>query len=329
MIPSTVLIPAGSYIEEAAKLTLNSVDSYIKLQNMPAPTSPEEHLYIKQNAKKPFYSKIVPAAPILMQYILEADMQSNQQAIALDYSYKKHVLDPEFVDMLMQYLASANQSAGSRAAVGAYLALCLNDLLEQTTKKIIQVPHIENVKSKDGKSTESVTKMVDKEVVEHAVKPEDVKYITDAVSTLLGSTANWIQSEYPTLNDTEAIAVSAAVCMANAYSIKSLVELNLSITAQLFDMLDNDGQNKIITSALELKKDDFTKLAGNQQAFIDSLKRWVYGKLNNLDTSTCYQFLVGVYGSTKPTDLSTRLIYVKDCGTSFVNLLQVAKQLEA
>lgn len=329
MIPSTVLIPAGSYIENAAKLTLNSVDSYIKMQNMPAPTTPEEALYMKQNAKKPFYSKIVPACPILMQYILESDMQTNQQAIALDFAYKKHVVDPEFVDMLMQYLAGPDQSAGARAAVGSYLSLCLNDLLEQTTKKIIQVPHVENVKAKDGKSTETVTKMIDKEIVDRVVKPEDVKHISEAVSVLLGSTANWIQSEYPTLNDGEALAVAASVCMANAFSIKMLLELNLAITAKIFDMLDNDGQNKIITSALELKKDDFPKTAGNQQAFIDSLKRWVYGKLNFLDTSTCYQFLVGVYGSAKPADLSTRLIYIKDCGTSYVNLLQVAKQLEA
>lgn len=332
MIPSTVQIPAGSYIENMAKLTLNSVESYIKMQNIPAPTSPEEQLYMKQNAKKPFYSKIVPVCPILMQYILESDMQSNQQAVALDYAYKKHVLDPEFVSMLMQFLAQPTQTMGSRAAVGAYLALCMDDILKQTTKKIIQVPHVENVKAKDakdGKTTDTVTKMIDKEVVERAVKPEDIKHISDAVTTLLGSTASMIQSEYPTLNDGESLGVAAAVCMANGLSIKMLVDLNLSVTAKIFDMLDNDGQNKIITSALTLKKDEFTKLTGNQQSFIDSLKRWVYGKLNFLNTSTCYQFLVGVYGSTKPTDLSTKLIYIKDCGTSFVNLLQVAKQLEA
>ena len=117
--------------------------------------------------------------------------------------------------------------------------------------------------------------------------------------------------------------------MANNYSIKALIDTNLAVTAKLFDMLDNNGQNKIIVSALNIKKDEFQKLTGNQQAFVDSLKRWIYGKLNSLTTTTCYQFLVGVYGTIKPTDLSTRLIYIKDCGTSYVNLLQVAKQLEA
>jgi hypothetical protein len=145
--------------------------------------------------------------------------------------------------------------------------------------------------------------------------------------------ANAVRLSDSTYNSTSvaAIGVAAAVCTANAHSIKMLVDMNadIAITAKVFDMLDNDGQNKIITAALELKKDDFQKLGNNQTAFIESLKRWVYGKLNFLDTSTCYQFLVSVYGSIKPTDLSTRLIYIKDCGTSYVNLLQVAKQLEA
>lgn len=331
MTPQTIQIPAGSWIESAAKATLNSVESYIKSQNMPTPTSPEEKLYIKENAKRPFYAHIVPAAPILMQYILEADMQTNQQAIALDYAYKNHILDPEFVSMLMQFLAQPAQTPGSRAAVGAYLALCMDAFVNETTKKTIQIPQTITEKDKETGETVEKTVMIDKEVTEYVHKPEDVKYITEAVQTLLGSTANWVQSEYPTLSDAAAIGVAAAVCTANAHSIKMLVDMNaeIAITAKVFDMLDNDGQNKIITAALELKKDDFQKLGNNQTAFIESLKRWVYGKLNFLDTSTCYQFLVSVYGSIKPTDLSTRLIYIKDCGTSYVNLLQVAKQLEA
>lgn len=328
MTPQTVLIPAGSYIEDAAKLTLNSVDSYMKMQNMPRPTTPEEKLFMKENAKKPFYAKIVPAAPILMQYILEADMSTNQQAIALDYAYMQHILDREFIDMLMQYLSQPGQTSGARAAVGAYLAHCMDSLVEQTEKKIVKVPTTVTLKNANGED-ETKTETVEKEIIEYKYKPDDIKFITDAVSTLLGATANWVQSEYPTLNDAEAIGTAAAVCMANDHSIKMLIDMNLAITAKVFDMLDNDGQNKIITTALELKKEDFQKLTSNQESFIDSLKRWVYGKLNFLDTSTCYQFLVGVYGSTKPSDLNNRLIYIKDCGTSFVNLLQVAKQLEA
>lgn len=322
MFESTMIVP-GSYLEQAAQLTLNSVESYIKLQNMPNPTSPEEALYMKENAKKPFYGKIIPAAPILMQYILEADKTEDQKAVALDFAYAKHVLDPEFIEMLMQYLAGPEQTASSRAVVGAYLTLVLNDLLEKKEKKIVKIQAPGKVK--EGEEP----KYIEKETFEYVTRPEDVKHISEAISTLLGATANWIQSEYPTLNDREALGVAAAVCMANNYSIKALIDTNLAVTAKLFDMLDNNGQNKIIVSALNIKKDEFQKLTGNQQAFVDSLKRWIYGKLNSLTTTTCYQFLVGVYGTIKPTDLSTRLIYIKDCGTSYVNLLQVAKQLEA
>lgn len=325
----TVMIAPGSYIEQAAKLTLNSVESYMKLQNMPTPTSVPEGLDMKAYAKRPFYAKIIPAAPILMQYILEADKTNDQQAIALDYAYSIHVLDTEFIDMLKQYLAGPEQTPASRSAVGAYLTALVNDLLDKKERRIVQTPTKVTEKNKDTKEVETKTVMVEKEVTDFVYKPDDLKHITDTIALLLGSTATFIQSEFPTLNDREALGVAAGVCMANGYSIVSLKDTNLPITAKIFDILDNDGQNKIISSALELKKDDFGKLTGNQEAFIESLKKWVYGKLNFLDTSTCYQYLVSVYGTIKPTDLNTRLIYIKDCGTSYVNLLQVAKQLEA
>ena len=90
-----------------------------------------------------------------------------------------------------------------------------------------------------------------------------------------------------------------------------LVKLNIAITAKVFNLLDNDGQYKIIESALSLKKDDFQKLTSNQSAFIESLKKWVYGKLDYISTTDCIRFLNDVYG-LKPTDLGNRLIYLKD-----------------
>lgn len=327
-IPKTVVIVAGSYTEQAAKLTLNSVQSYLKMQNVSPATNEQEKLYTEQYAKRPFYGKIVPAAPDLMQFILESDIESDEQAQALNLAYKNHVLDPEFIDVLMQYLAQPQCTPASRAAVGAYLTTLLNDLLNEKEKKIVEIPVQQTEKNKETKQTETKTTIVKKEVMDDKYKPDALKYISDAITQLLGATANLIQSEYPTLNDREALGVAAAVCMANAYSISAIVELNLAVTAKIFDLLDNAGQNKIIIAALELKKDDFTKLAGNQQAFIDSLKRWIYGKLNFLDTSSCYEFLTHVYG-IKPTDLSSRLIYIKDCGTQYVNLLQVSKHIEA
>lgn len=324
----TIFITAGSYIEKMALLTLNSVDSYMRAQNMPAPTTPEERLYMRENAKKPFYAKIVPAAPILMQYILESDLTTNQQAIALDYAYSQHILDRDFIDALMMELSQPGQTAGSRAAVGAYLTLRLNDFMEEKEVKKIQVPTTVAEKNKDTKEIEKKTVMVEKEVTENVHKPEDLKYITEAIQTLLGSTANWIQNEYPTLTDQEAIAVTAAVFTANDHSIAMLVKLNIAITAKVFNLLDNDGQYKIIESALNLKKDDFQKLTSNQSAFIESLKKWVYGKLDYISTTECVRFLNEIYG-LKPTDLGNRLIYLKDCGTSYVKLLQVAKQLES
>ena len=332
MIPQTIFITRGSWLEKRAEITLNSVESFMRSQNVPAPTSKSEAMEMIARAKDPFYAEIVPAAPQLMQYILEADMTTNKQAIALDYAYLRHATDRVFIDKLMYYLSDPSVTAASRAVVGAYLTLCVGNLINQKEKKIIKVEQIIQKKvdnpEKHGKTTEGEKVLVDKEVTELKYKPGDLDFITKAISTLLGSTGNWIQSEYPTLNEAEAIGVAAAVCTANAYSIKMIVEMNLAITADVFNMLDDAGQNKIIISALELKKDDFQKLTTNQQAFIESLKRWVYGKLDYFSTTDIYGYLVSVYG-LKPTDLSTRLIYLKDCGTSYVNLLQVAKQLEA
>lgn len=336
----TVVIPAGSDLEKDAILTIQSLTSYMAKNQIPKGTNPIESLDIEEMVALPFYRKIVPAAPALMQYILESDLSTDDLAQALDYAYKHHVLvgtkDNKriFLELLKQDLAQPSASVGARAAVGAYLTVLLNDLISSnnvisTTPTVVEEP--KDDKKKDAKKKED--KVVEAAPVASTNKPAidevTMNAISETISYLLGNTASYIQSEYPTLSDREALAVAAALSMANGYTVESLIELKLPITAKIFEVLDSAGQDKIIKSALYLNKEDFIKVTPVQQQFIDSLKQWVYGKLNGLVGGGCFGYLIHVYGSAKPQGLNTKLIYIKDCGTAYPNLLQTARQLES
>ena len=156
----------------------------------------------------------------------------------------------------------------------------------------------------------------------------EVRHIQGAVENLLGGMADLIVTTCGNMQHEEALAVAACLAMNNDQTIIELVNSNVPIKASIFDqILANPGG--IIQGALLLKKADLpTKLSPVQTEFLNSLKEWLYDMLDKKPEGSLqlYNYLVAVYGSVKP-DLSPYYIQLKDCGTRFTNLIQVAKQI--
>lgn len=300
-------------ITDSDMIILQSVESYLRSLGAPITNNPQEKLIVTQQARDYLYSDIVQRFARVSAYCLAADMETDTIAQGLYLALSNHVMDPVFINILMQYL-NRNNNPEENGIVGAMLTKLMNGYLEQKWKKAEQ-------------PTKS-TKKGEKEEVKTNDKPEDVseiQHLSDAIEYLLGDLANTIQSRCGNLTHVEALAIAACIAMNNVTTIHEIISSDLPITAQLFKVV-MDPTN-LITAALRLEKTEYPKTTQNQQAFLDSLKRWVYEKLNELPTQTCYQMLVAIYGSVKPTDTGKYLIQIKDCGTQYSNLLVVAKQL--
>lgn len=298
-------------ITDSDMIILNSVESYLKSLGTPVGQRPEEKLVITQHARDILYSDIVQRVPRVASYLLTADMETDTFAQGLFKALSNHALDPVFIDILMQYLGKFN-NAEENGVVGAFLVKVMDR-------------HISDKKRTTTTSTKS-SKKGDK-VEETSVENNDmseIKHIHSAINHLLGDMANIISTRCGNLTHNEALAIAACIAMNNKDTISEVIASDLPITAQLFDIV-SDPSN-LIKSTLLIEKEAFTKLTQNQTAFIDSLKRWVYDKLNIIPMQTCYQFLVATYGSVKP-DTGKYLIQIKDCGKQYNNLLEVAKQL--
>lgn len=292
-------------ITDSDMIILQSVDSYLASIGTPNSHNPQEKLFVYQQARDFLYSDIVQRVPRVASYLLTADMETDTVAQGLNIALSKHAMDPVFVNLLMQYL-SRHSSADENGIVGAYLAKVLNKWMEQNTK--------EPEKPKKGEKVEPTPE----------VSLEPVAHIKVAIDQLLGNITSIITTRCGNLTGNQALAIAACLAMNNGDTIKEIIASDYPITAQLFDVV-KDPSN-LIRSALLLEKSEVNKLSTNQSAFVDSLKRWVYDKLNVLPTQTSYQFLVAVYGTIKP-DVSTKFINPKDCGTQYSNLLTVAKQM--
>jgi hypothetical protein len=292
-------------ITDSDMIILQSVESYLKSIGTPPSRNPQEGLFVHQQARDFLYSDIVQRVPRVVGYLLSADMETDTVAQGLNIALSKHIMDPVFVNILMQYL-SKHSTPDESSLVGAYLAKVLNKWLEQNTK--------EPEKSKKGEKTETTS----------SPNLETVAHIKQAIDQLLGNITQIIATRCGNLTGNQSLAIAACLAMNNNDTIKEVISSDLPITAQLFDVV-KDPSN-LIRSALLLEKTEIAKLSTNQSAFVDSLKRWVYDKLNQITTQQTYQFLVYVYGTTKP-DVSTKFINPKDCGTQYSNLLTVAKQM--
>lgn len=305
MIPNT--------ITDSDMIILNSVESYIKSRNIPMYISPQEKLMVTQQARDALYSDIVRRVPRVAGYLLHADMETDTKAQGLNMSLEKHALDPIFIDMLMQYLTREN-NAEDNTTTGAYLAKIANRWIEQNVDK-------EPEKPKKGDKTPPPPPTTEKT---DPIAP--IKHIFYAVECLLGNMMRLISIKCCDLNEKQAMAVAACLATNNQDTIKELISSDLPITADILNVYENPSN--VIKASLLLEKTEVpATLSKNQTAFVDSLKRWVYKRLNDLNTQAIFQFLVATYGFASGVDVSTKFINPKECGTQYSSLLTVAKQM--
>lgn len=293
-------------ITDSDMIILQSVESYLKGLGTPLNKSPQETIILTQQARDYLYSDIVQRVPRVAAYLLQADMETDTVAQGLNISLSKHVMDPIFVNLLMQYLAKHN-NAEENCITGAYLAKILNKWMDQNVKN------------------DKTAKKGEKETATTGDPLEPVSHISWAVNQLLGNIAGLVSTKCANIDEYQALAIAACLAMNNNETIMEIIKSDLPITADVLDIIADPSN--LIKSALLLEKADVpAKLSANQTAFMDSLVRWVYKKLNMIPTQSSYQFMVAAYG-TITVDVSTKYINPKDCGTQYSNLLTVAKQL--
>lgn len=297
-------------ITDSDMIILQSVESYLKSIGTPQSQNPQERLFIYQQARDFLYSDIVQRVPRVVSYLLSADMETDTVAQGLNFALSKHAMDPVFINLLMQYMSTHSSSDEERGIVGAYLAKVLNKWMEQNLPK--ETPLTDKDKKKE------------KPVEKQEVSLEPVAHLKTAVESLLGQLTSIISMRSGDLTGNQSLAVAACIAMNNADTIKEIIASDFPITANVFDCV-KDPSN-LIRSSLLLDKSELPKLSTNQNAFVESLKRWVYDKLNILQTQVIYQFLVATYGTQKP-DVTTKVINPKDCGPQYANLFTVAKQM--
>lgn len=286
---------------------LDTVESYLRKVGIPAAVSPQEKLVIYDQHRDALYSYDVQCLPRVADKILNSDMDIDNEARALWIAFSNHVMDPVFTSFMMQYLSSRKDYV-LNGKIGALISRVLDKYVEEHMPK-----------EKDKK------KKVDSE--ETAPNFEEIRHLEIAMEDLLGANAAKIAVRCVNVSHPEALFIASCLAMDNKGSLKELINSDLSITADIFDLIENP--DNMIKSALTLLKADIpSKLSSNQSAFLESLKRWLFNKLDHTPGGkiVCYQYLVGVYGSVKP-DVSPYYIQIKDCGGSYPSLLEVAKQI--
>lgn len=300
-------------------IILNTVESYLRSLGTPRTLAPEVQLNLMKSARDYLYSEIAQRVPVVAPKILSADLETNDQAKALFLALSEHAMDPVFIDILIRYLNSINRNntdQGALLVTGALLTRIMSKYAQDNTEVITK----ETAKDKDKKKKDADESA---EVVDKVFKNSDkIAHLQEAVSYLLGECANKVSMKCGNLTYHQALSIAACIATNNEATLTEIINSDLPITADVFDIISN--KNEIIKAALLLEKKDFTKLTQNQEKFIESLERWVFDKLeHNATTNQVYNFLLSIYG-VKP-DTNKYLINVRDCGTANSNLLQVVR----
>lgn len=309
-----MLTPQAQFMD-SDMIVLHTVESYLKNLGVDMNTmTPESQLAFMQNARDYLYSEQVQRIPSIAVNILHSDFDTDDRAKALYLAISDHVMDPVFVNMLLQYLDTFNNNSAQeeKMVVGALLARIATKYIEDHTAPTTAKKDKTDKNDKKGDKTE-----------EPAVtfNPDSISHIQEAIKHLLGRVANVVATKCCNLNYTQALIVAACIATNDIVTIKDIIATDLPITADVFDILTNP--RNLVAGALLLEKKDYTKLTENQKKFIESLQRWTFTKLNDITQQQCYKFLASIYGAK--LDTNKYLVNVRDCGTNYSNLIQVTK----
>jgi hypothetical protein len=291
-----------------------SVESFMRKNGVPDNTDPQTRLALVEQYRQTLYSAdAVALVQRIANYILTQDMETDSKARALWKALCHHCEDPEFISYVKQCISSYGTDQGQRGRIGALFSKVLDEFVSRKKK----AAEAEGKKAKDGSLPN--------------IDLSDVKHLQIAIEELLGGNANAIQMQCGNVTHPQALFIAACIAMNDENTLLQIIGSDLPISANIFPDGKNGTSNPdmLIRAALLLKKSSLpTKLTKNQEAFLTSLRDWVFTLLNEIPGSNtmemCYQYLIAVYGSTKP-DVSPYYIQIKDCGTSYSNLIQAAK----
>lgn len=328
----------ATMITDSDMIITNSLESYIKsmgvnMNNM----TPNEMLVFRQQAKNGLYSDIIRRMGRVIPYILRNHNlpTPNKNIEGLEYALKRHIMDPDFVKLLMEYLSNPAISMEEVNICGGFIAISIGDYINNLSNNDVKKADVtvSDTKKNNKKDTVKEAPPTPEQASQVDMKP--VEHLYAAATTIFRSQMNTLDIVCPGMNDYSKLAICAAISLNNEDSIKELINLDLPITSEIFVQAIIPDPTAIITGALLLEKEYCLKLTKNQQAFIDSVKEWIFDRLNSLDTQQCYRYLLDVYTSKeqkttsinqymKP-DISKYYIYLNDCSTCYSHLKEVVK----
>lgn len=274
------LIPSDAVI-------INTVESYMEECHVTMPSSPQQKLYYQEISRDKFYSDIARRMPRVAAHLL-TDGEDSDLAKGLNKALPNHCMDSRYIDILMQFLKKHGSTADCHI-VGAYL-------VSVADRYFVKHPVKDDKKNPDAvvKAKSDIAKTI--------------AHITNAAALLLHDLKEAVEAFCPGFEQSNSIAIAAALAFENETTLKELIHSDLPVTADVLKVYSKP--DRIIISALKLKKKDFAKLTKNQETFVESLKKFVFTKLNSIEAYTCFDFLCRIYNSTSP-DFNEYLI----CGT--------------
>lgn len=302
-------------ITNSDKVVLENVESFLRVQHIQPSSDPKERIFQETRAREALYSEIVRRLSRVCRFIIDADDDS-KAAKELNYALSNHVDDPAFISVVEQYYRNANETLEQRAAVGA---LFTTYVAEKLSKK-------KPIDPKADKETKEAVKNQNDKI------EEGVVHIIACIENLLGPIVQDISANTTNLDKKQILAVAAAVAMNSEQTYENILDSDIPVTADVFTSTIVRDPSRLVREALLMSKDKYSKyVSKNQKEFLESLKRWVYNKLNILTPHQCYDFLAATYQKTriKRDDKISDVLFinVRDCGTKYTNLLTASKIL--
>ena len=303
------------------KILMENVESLMAKQQVgyPGGLTPQQYAYAEEVTRQNFYFKAIPRVPRVVQYIFEADLETDEMAKGLEFGIKKLlVYDAGFLTALMAHLAQPNINPAGIASVGAFMVKIINEYAEKMKEKAADTK---------GKKKEETTEKDD--------EAAGIERLNGNVGILLRNVAEVVDANCPGLSESEQLATAAAIAMQNEQTVGCLLQNNIPVTANLIDIIRRSGNNKamnlIIASTFLLEKKDFPKLTEVQEKFIDSLTTYMFNLINEKGPTEIWALFAWIYdirsADCKNVNLENYIIDPRSCGPQYSRLHAAVKQM--
>ena len=281
---------------------LETVESYMRKMGAPIPRTPQEELEIKQYYRDMLYSDIANRLPRVSAYLME---NNDDKAKGLSLALSRHAMDKFFVNIVMQRLAT-NGFLEDAHLVGALFITIVNNYFE----------------------THKSTSKKDEEVEEQNKKNvKETSHLMEAINVLLKDIIVRVKEICPGLNEQiEVPAVAGAIAVNNQSTLDELMNFKKQLTADIFEIYTDP--DKIIRNALLMNKNNYLNLNATQKKFVDTLKDFVFKKLDELDMTQSYSYLLSVYQDYKPKTAEYLICITDVSKAQYPNLHEVVAQFK-